>query len=416
MGALLVVFVVALRSSLPAQSPPLTLAAAVDEAVQNNPTLIAFRAELDVLRAQRQQERFLNPPMLETQVWQWPINSLNPADAEMFMFMIAQELPWSGKRELREAAAATRVGAAEADVSAKARAVVADVKRTYAELYVSREAIKIAQENLGLLRQLAEASQAKYATGRIAQTDVLKIVVEISRTHEELITLGERAQMAEAKFATLLARSPDVPIGPLAQPVRRPAVPAAADLQRLALERQPELQAARAAIEAAEAELRIVSAERKPDFFLKGGYMLMPNDRDAWTASIAVNWPTAPWSRGRLDARSAEANGRIATARAQLAAAENAIKLMVQESWIRTRAAAARAALLETTVLPQAEQSLEVARAAYQTDRVDFMALIDDSRIRVRARLDYLEALAALEQAHADLERAVGIDQKGHGS
>jgi hypothetical protein len=59
MGALLAVaFVVALRASLPPESPPLTLAAAVDEAMQNNPTLIAFRAELDVLRAHDSRSAF----------------------------------------------------------------------------------------------------------------------------------------------------------------------------------------------------------------------------------------------------------------------------------------------------------------------------------------------------------------------
>jgi outer membrane protein TolC len=83
---------------------------------------------------------------------------------------------------------------------------------------------------------------------------------------------------------------------------------------------------------------------------------------------------------------------------------------MVQEALVRAQAASARVALLQTTLLPQAEQTLEVARAAYQTDRVDFLALMDDSRVRLAVRLEYYEALAALEQARVDLERAVGVD------
>jgi outer membrane protein TolC len=47
---------------------------------------------------------------------------------------------------------------------------------------------------------------------------------------------------------------------------------------------------------------------------------------------------------------------------------------------------------------------------AYQTDRVDFLAIIDNERVRLDAQLDYFRALSDLEQALADLERAVGTD------
>jgi hypothetical protein len=47
-------------------------------------------------------------------------------------------------------------------------------------------------------------------------------------------------------------------------------------------------------------------------------------------------------------------------------------------------------------------------RAAYQTDRVDFLALIDNQRVLLSAQLSYYRALSDLEQGLADLERAVG--------
>lgn len=389
---------------------PLTLQSAIDEALARNPSLIALRAEVDALRARPAQERFLAPPVLEAQIWQWPIDTLNPANTGMFMLMAGQELPGRGKRRLREAAAATEVAVAESGIAVRARAIIADVKRTYADLYVARKAIGIANGNLDLLRQLADVSQAKYATGRISQQDVLKAVVEISRMHVELIELGERARTAEARLNTLLDRPPEASVGPLADPPPERPLAAPSDLQRLAIEHQPELKTSRLEIARAEAQLAVVRSEYRPDFFVKGGYMLMPRDRDAWTASVGITWPNAPWSRGRLDAAAAEARGRVAVAKAQVDAAENGVRLMVQEAWIRARAAAERVALLGSTVLPQVEQSLDVARVAYQTDRVDFLALIDDSRVRLQTRLAYYEALAILEQARADLERAVGID------
>lgn len=96
------------------------------------------------------------------------------------------------------------------------------------------------------------------------------------------------------------------------------------------------------------------------------------------------------------------------TPRTQKRAIENAIRFAVQEAYVRVKAAEPRAALLRTTIVPQSEQTLEVSRAAYQTDRVDFLALIDNQRVLLSAQLSYYRALSDLEQGLADLERAVG--------
>src|SRR6266498_3702994 len=58
--------------------PPVTLAELLQEALEKNPELIALKAQVDVVRQRPIQERFLNAPMAEAQVWQWPFNSISP--------------------------------------------------------------------------------------------------------------------------------------------------------------------------------------------------------------------------------------------------------------------------------------------------------------------------------------------------
>src|SRR5206468_1913471 len=135
---------------------------------------------------------------------------------------------------------------------------------------------------------------------------VLKPVVELSRLHNDIIMFDEQATVASARLNVLLDRPPETPIGPLVEPRESTAMPAIADVQRLAIERQPELQRTRIEIERAEAELASVKRDSKPDFTLQGGYMLMPRMTDAWMGRIGVSWPTAPWARGKIDARVAE--------------------------------------------------------------------------------------------------------------
>src|SRR6266571_1830344 len=136
----------ALTASVPAfggqaAQDPLTLAAAVEEAMARNPELVALRQQIDVARQRPVQERFLNAPMVEAQIWQWPINTLNPANTNMYMLMASQEIPGRGKRALRAAVAEKDIGLAESDVAIRARDIVDEIKQAYASLFIARRAI-----------------------------------------------------------------------------------------------------------------------------------------------------------------------------------------------------------------------------------------------------------------------------------
>jgi cobalt-zinc-cadmium efflux system outer membrane protein len=111
-----------------------------------------------------------------------------------------------------------------------------------------------------------------------------------------------------------------------------------------------------------------------------------------------------------VEAKLAESRAATEEARAGLRAAENTVRLAVQQAYVRVESAQERATLLRTSVLPQSLQVLDVARVAYQSDRADFLDLIDNQRVLLGAQLDYWRALADLAQARADLERAMGAD------
>ena len=393
--------------------PPLSLSGALEEALARNPDLMALRAQLPVVRARPAQERALPPPMLEGTVWQWPINTLNPTNTNMYMFMVDQDLPGRGKRELRAAVAEKDIALAESDVTIRHRQVVNAVGQAYASLFIARKAIDIHLTNVDLLRDVADVSQAKYAAGRSSQQDVLKSVVELSKLHNDILLFDEQANVAAARLNVLLNRAPEAPIGPLIEPSEQTLLPTPADLQRLAIDRQPELKRARIEIERADAELASAKREDKPDFTVQGGYLVMPNQTDALLARVGVTWPRAPWSHGKVDAHVAEQTAAVEAAKARERAMESGVRLAVQEAYVHAQSAQERAALLRTTILPQAQQTLDVSRIAYQTDRGDFQALLESERMLLDVQLDYFRALSDFSQATGDLERAIGTDLPG---
>lgn len=396
-----------------AQAPPapaLSLEAALREAEANNPEVIALRREADATTFAAAGQRALGAPMLEAQAWQWPVNAVNPWNTNMYMLMATQDIPGRGKRALRAAAAEKRSAVAGADVAVRVQQVLAEVKQQYAELYLARKSKEIYFRAIDLLNQSVDVTRISYASGLASQQDVLIATTEASRLRADLIMFDEQAALAVARLDTLLGRNPDTPIGPLDEPSEQPLTATAEHLQQTALDHQPELARVRAEIEQAAAELAVVRSDYKPDYSVQGGYMLTPRMTDAVMGKVAITWPRAPWSRKGVDARAGEATAQLDAKRAGLRAAENMVRLAVQDAYVRVRAAEQRAALVRTTILRQQRQLVEVSRVAYRTSTGTFANMLEQERAVLGAELEYHRALSDARQATADLERAVGTE------
>ena len=387
--------------------PSLTLRQAIDEVLAGHPDLAALRAEAEVAAAGPLRERTLMPPMFEGQVFQWPFNTASPANAQI-MLTLSQEFPGRGKRDSRAALAEKQAAMTANQVSVRTSALAGEVRRAYADLYLARQSLEIFDATIELLQQLVSVTEAKYATGRTTQQDIVKALVEIARVEEQIVMATEDAGMAEIRLNTLLNRAPDAPVGPINPPDAPASLPDAADLQRVAREGQPELRGADLELAASEAARVVAESETKPDWVVRGGYMFMPEMTDAWTATVSMTWPRAPWARKRIDAETLEAQRMADAARARRHALERRVAQMVQEALLRAKAARDRVELLRTSVLPQLEHSFDLAVVAYQTDRLGFGELLDTERMLLDARLDYHRALNRRDVALADLDQAVG--------
>jgi outer membrane protein TolC len=182
------------------------------------------------------------------------------------------------------------------------------------------------------------------------------------------------------------------------------------ELQGLAVDHEPSLQGARLAVDRARTALTLAEYERKPDWTVQAGYMLLPHQTDGFLARLAVTWPTAPWARGATDARTREAAAGIDAATGTQHSVEAGLRLSVQEAYLQVGSAQARAALLRTTLIPQAQQELDLSRVAYTADRGDVLSVLDAERSLLEAQVDYYRAVADIDRALAMLERAVGVD------
>jgi cobalt-zinc-cadmium efflux system outer membrane protein len=386
-------------------SEPLTLNAALDEALQRNPDLIALRREYDAALALPVAERYLAPPSFEAQIWGWPVTTLNPIRTDFYMLSMEQTLPGRGKRAAREAVAARGADVERHAITVRANGILDEVRQAFAALQLARDTLVIYERQVPVLRDLAEAATVRYASGHGEQHDTVTPLVELTRLQSDAITWRTRARTEEARLNTLLGRTVDLPIEPLL-PLVVTAVPF--DAVTAALERHPAMALATAEIAREEAELARLLGERRPDFVVGGGYMLMPGDAGAWTARAGITWPNAPWSRKKLDAEIEVQTLRVAAATARRDAVASAVRRGVHEAQVNIDASRQRAELISTTLLPHVEHALEVSRAGYSAGRAEFGDIIDAQRMVLDVGVQYAEARAAVALALAGLDRAIG--------
>ena len=145
-------------------APPFTLKAALQEALRANPELVALQRDYEATRAAVPEARYLEAPMLETQIWGWPVTTLNPARTDMYMFMAEQELPGRGKRAARELVAERETEMSRRQVTVRANEILNDVKQAYVELLLARGTAALYDQQTPVLREMADA-----ATVRIPQ-------------------------------------------------------------------------------------------------------------------------------------------------------------------------------------------------------------------------------------------------------
>ena len=394
----------------PAEPPPLHLADAVAWAREHHPALASGSARIAAAQQAPEMARSLMPPMLDATIWQWPVTSINPADANMYMFMIEQELPGRGKRQLRAATAAREVGRMTADAAVREQAVVSGIRQAYAALRATLLEIGATRDAAAAARDLIHATEASYASGNGMQSSVVRAALAETALTERLAMLDADAEMRRLALNGAMGREPTTPIGALDADPPVPFVPTLAALLEEAAAVHPELGAARAEVATSDVALEAARAEGKPDWVIQGGYMLMPGEAGAWTARVGLTWPTAPWAKKRLSAASREAEARILAAQADLEAARLQIARMVGESRASLVGALARLAILRDTMRPQSEHLLEATRLAFAAGRIPLSEVLDAQKMQLQTEVDIARTTGDADIAWAALEAAVGSD------
>jgi cobalt-zinc-cadmium efflux system outer membrane protein len=380
----------------------------IQEALARNPELVAARKQWEAATNRIAQARSLDDPILSVQLWNIP-QPFKATQADNTIFGLSQSLPFPGKLALKGDVASRSAEMTEQSVRAKERELVVRLKQAYYDLFLAQKAVQIHHEQVDLLRQFVAIANAKFRGGMGSQADVLKAQVELSLLLQHLPVLEQRRKTTEAMLNTLLDRDPASPLDMAQEPAQLPVEESVDHLHRLALNDRPELKAAELDVQRSEQSRALAKRQYYPDFNVAFQRFQNYQANDGFGAYVAMSIPFAFWTKPKYDAGVQEAEAAVSVAQAQQHTLENMTRFQINDLLAKLRATDQVATLYRTTILPQAEQSLESARVGYRAGKGGFLDLIDTQRAWRGFQLEYFKALVDRQHRLAELEQVVGV-------
>ncbi|NJD25443.1 MAG: TolC family protein [Betaproteobacteria bacterium] len=331
--------------------------------------------------------------------------TLAPSQVGETKYLLAQPLPFWGKRDLRRdiaAAEAEQAGnrAVEAWVEVAAR-----IKLLYVQYWQTDHSLRIARENIALAGQLERIAQARYAGGLAAQQDAIRAQVERSQLESEQVVLETDLRRATTQINALLARPPTAPLAaPAALRPLPPGLDATALGERLR-RANPQLAAEAARVDGADKSRELAYRNRYPDFIVGIQPIQMQNSVDAWNLMFEMS---IPLQQGARRSQEREAERMLEAAAARREALGHRLAGELGGTLAGLDAARATERIARERLLPQAELTFRSALAGYETGKVDFATVLDAQRQIRNARLGLLRAQAGQQASLAEIERLIG--------
>jgi cobalt-zinc-cadmium efflux system outer membrane protein len=421
--ALAVWLLAALGAPSPAQDAPrLSLAGAVDRALQYSPELAAARAEIRAAQGRTMQAAAFAAPEL-TLSWDAMPAFFKPAGADERSVGISQSFEFPLKRTYRLQALRHEETLAESRLQHAQKLVVARVKHAYFRALLDARQIASLETASAWLEQFAALAASRYAAQNGTYLEVLRARVEKAKLESELIGWRGEAQQAQAALNILLG-DPASRRRLLADPFGEP--PFGRSLEQEIAGRLPENARLRQAREDVSRQLSLLALARSgywPDLSLAVTRQRLngqpPYDANGFSGSRSSGWAielgfSLPFALGKGPrGEILQARARLDKAEALLAAAEKEVRAAVETAWQKIKTAEAQVGVFSGSLLADSRDQLQAGLELYRLLRIDSWQLLDVLRSDLEVQSEYSRALSRFNLALADLEAAGETENMG---
>jgi outer membrane protein TolC len=412
---------------------PLSLADAVNLALQRNPNILRAQKDLEAAQGIIIQTRAIAIPKLNSV---GNFSAAQPSDVDTLSapgITFGTDENWAGQLKLVQSLyeggrilSALRVARltkerSMLDYQTAVANTVIDVQVAYYDVLLAVQQITVQEASVELLgRELADTTR-RYDAGTVPRFNVLRAEVELANARPKLIRARNSYRIAKNNLVNQLGFSvpretfEDIPLklaGKLEAEPYKIELPGAI---ALALERRTELGSLRKTQALRGEDIINAKSTYKPSIQAFGGYdvhnsMLsqdLSNEKHGWIAGVQLTWSL--FDGRRTEGKVKEATALHERAGVELDDAGRRIELEVRTAYSNF-IEAEELLKSQEKVVEEAEEALRLARARNEAGTGTQLDVLSAQTALTEARTTQIQALHDYAVARARLERAIGMN------
>jgi outer membrane protein, heavy metal efflux system len=376
---------------------PLTMQQAVDYALAHNPTLAAAQQNLLSMKGQEVEAGLRQNPDFTL----YTTNVTNPATSATpygYSLQLSRLFERGQKRRWRLDSARATTSQTEAQFHDQQRGTVLTVRQAFTTMLLAKEALKVAQDQLKNYRQQLDINRTRYQAGDIGKIDFERLDLQLAQFESDETTAEMNLVQTSDQLQTLLGyeqpkRDFDI-TGDLVPP---PVTAGLTDLQQRALANRPDYKAAQAAVNVADANVKLAYANGTTDPTLEGEYDHNGN-LSSWGGYVSIPVRIFDRNQGNKDTTKYLAQ----SSRFAETAARNQVYSDVDQAWIAYTTSKVLSDRYNGHYLAEAKDVLAIAQFAYQRGGIaliDYLNALQDDRTTTLNALDsYAQTWMAIHQ------------------
>jgi outer membrane protein TolC len=390
-----------------------SLEQAIEYALKHNPGAQAAHARWQSAREEATIAGSWPEPSLNFAQFLEPIETRNGPQQQQIG--LNQMIPIWGTTGLKRQIAMRKAEKAQHDYEAARIRVMSQVKSAWADLHWVHQSMETIRQYQVLLVTFQDIAETRYATGKGMQTSVLKAQLEQTNLEEKLLNFAEMRVNSAHKLNGLLNRPVDAPVTEDPDLDLPELTMSEQQLIQLLGEQRQDLQGLRSLIEANRTMVSLAGKKNLPSLGLGVNYITIGEP------SIAMGAPEAgadglavmakidlPLWFGANKSRIRQAKLDLASMQYRYADVRNSAEAEVRSGYFTIMQTQKSLDLYRDRLIPEAEQTLNSAMAAYKTGSISFLDLLDSERMIVQFKLNYYKEQAAYVKAIASLESSIG--------
>jgi cobalt-zinc-cadmium efflux system outer membrane protein len=300
-----------------------------------------------------------------------------------------------------------RVNAAQANLeSANATRIafeielIARVKQRFYELMRSIAQARAAEEDLNLTKQIRDRMQIRYDQGETARFEFIRTQTEFLNAKINAESSNLRVEQARSQLRQVVGHQLPSNFTVVTEQPKTQIMPPLEELIREIHKQSPELQRARADVEASESRLSLEQNSRLPKLSLKAHQ----NNDPAFTDrlfGLVVQIPIWDWKKGPI----AEAEANRSKAKNQLNIQIQSLEAQLENSYQQYQLISNQVKILDQEVVALAASAGRIAEISYRYGERGMLEYLDAQRTFRAARNDLIRARFDLANVIIEIQR-----------